>query len=63
MVEQFDRLAETGQAPKFVERLAAGDDVTSVSLDLGYRSPSAFIAMFKRVLGATPGRYVRGLEG
>jgi AraC-like DNA-binding protein len=43
-----------------IERLAAGDDVTSVSLDLGYRSPSAFIAMFKRVLGETPGRYVRG---
>jgi AraC-like DNA-binding protein/mannose-6-phosphate isomerase-like protein (cupin superfamily) len=45
------------------ERLAAGDDVTSVSLDLGYRSPSAFIAMFKRVLGETPGRYVRGAQG
>jgi len=43
-----------------IERLAAGDDVTAVSLDLGYRSPSAFIAMFKRVLGETPGRYVRG---
>jgi len=42
-----------------IERLAAGQDVTSVSLDLGYRSPSAFIAMFKRVLGETPGRYVR----
>lgn len=42
-----------------IERLAAGHDVTSVSLDLGYHSPSAFIAMFKRVLGETPGRYVQ----
>lgn len=40
-----------------IERLAAGDDVTSVALDVGYHSPSAFIAMFKRVLGESPGRY------
>ena len=43
---------------KAIERLAGGEDVTSVALDLGYRSPSAFIAMFKRVLGETPGRYM-----
>jgi len=42
-----------------IERLAAHDDVTSVALDLGYGSPSAFIAMFKRSLGETPGRFVR----
>lgn len=42
-----------------MERLAGGDDVTAVALDLGYRSPSAFIAMFKRVLGESPGRYFR----
>ena len=38
-------------------RLAAGQPVTTVALDLGYESPSAFIAMFKRALGETPGRY------
>jgi AraC-like DNA-binding protein len=42
-----------------IERLAAAADVTSVALDLGYGSPSAFIAMFKRTLGETPGRFVR----
>jgi AraC-like DNA-binding protein len=40
-----------------LERLAAGDAVTTVALDLGYESPSAFIAMFRRALGVSPGRY------
>lgn len=40
-----------------LERLAAGDPVTTVALDLGYDSPSAFISMFRSRLGATPGRY------
>jgi AraC-like DNA-binding protein/mannose-6-phosphate isomerase-like protein (cupin superfamily) len=38
-------------------RLAAGDPVTTVALDLGYDSLSAFIAMFRRATGTTPGRY------
>ena len=37
--------------------LAAGQSVTTVALDVGYDTPSAFIAMFRRNLGATPGRY------
>jgi AraC-like DNA-binding protein len=37
--------------------LAAGRPVTAVALDVGYDSPSAFIAMFKRTLGTTPRRY------
>jgi AraC-like DNA-binding protein len=36
--------------------LASGDSVTSVALDVGYASTSAFIAMFKRELGTTPRR-------
>jgi len=40
-----------------VARLGEGDPVTSVAYDLGYDSPSAFIAMFRRNLGRTPGRY------
>jgi AraC-like DNA-binding protein len=43
-----------------LERLAAGDPVTTVALDLGYDSPSAFITMFRSRLGATPGRYFGG---
>lgn len=38
-------------------RLASGDSVTDVAFDLGYASQSAFIAMFRRTLGKTPGRY------
>lgn len=38
-------------------RLAAGEAVTTVALDLGYDSVSAFIAMFRRATGTTPSRY------
>jgi len=38
-------------------RLGAGKAVTNVALDLGYESPSAFTAMFRRSLGVTPSRY------
>ena len=42
-----------------IGRLAEGQAVTSVALDLGYESPSAFVAMFRRELGAPPTRYLR----
>lgn len=37
--------------------LASGESVTNVALEAGYESTSAFIAMFKKALGVTPGRY------
>lgn len=40
-----------------LERLATGEQVTTVALDLGYDGPSAFITMFRSRLGTTPGRY------
>ncbi|NMY88037.1 helix-turn-helix transcriptional regulator [Pseudomonas oryzihabitans] len=39
-------------------RLAAGEPVTRVALDLGYASPSAFTRMFRRVLGVSPSEYL-----
>lgn len=42
-----------------IERLQRGDPVTTVALDLGYDSPSAFGSMFKRALGCAPGTYSR----
>lgn len=45
-----------------LELLAAGQAVTTIALDLGYDNVSAFIAMFKRVMGVTPGRYGEGRE-
>lgn len=40
-----------------LQRLASGQSVTNVAMDLGYESTSAFIAMFRRMLGTTPARY------
>ena len=37
--------------------LAGGSTVTAVALEVGYESPSAFVAAFKRFFGATPARY------
>ncbi|MBI4045544.1 MAG: helix-turn-helix transcriptional regulator [Devosia nanyangense] len=41
-------------------RLADGEAVTSVALDLGYESVAAFTTMFKRMLGAPPRGYFEG---
>ncbi len=40
-----------------LRRLAMNEPVTAVAIELGYDSPSAFISMFKKALGQTPGRY------
>jgi len=40
-----------------LRRLAEGQAVTNVALDLGYQSPSAFTNMFRRALGRAPTRY------
>ncbi|WP_233149407.1 AraC family transcriptional regulator [Herbaspirillum camelliae] len=41
-----------------LELLAAGAAVTHIALELGYDSASAFIALFRRTFGTTPGRYL-----
>jgi AraC-like DNA-binding protein len=42
-----------------IDRLGQGQSVTRVALDMGYRSSSAFIAMFRRSLGAAPSRFLQ----
>jgi AraC-like DNA-binding protein len=42
-----------------IDRLSQGQSVTQVTFDLGYSSASAFIYMFRRKLGVTPGEYLR----
>lgn len=42
-----------------IDRLGQGQPVTKVALDMGYRSSSAFIAMFRRSLGKSPSRYMK----
>ena len=37
--------------------LAAGENVTTAALEVGYDSTSAFISAFKLAVGTTPGRY------
>lgn len=41
-----------------IQMLAVGTPVTTIALDLGYDSPSAFTAMFRRQLGTTPSRFL-----
>lgn len=62
-------IAETGMPPsrwlrharilQAVSELAAGKKVSSVALDLGYESPSAFTYMFRSALGMSPRRFLR----
>jgi len=40
-----------------LKRLGKKESVTAVAIDLGYDSPSAFISMFKKALGKSPGQY------
>jgi len=44
-------------------RLAAGERVTTVALDLGYGAPAAFTAMFRQVVGVSPQAWRANAEG
>ncbi|WP_111495077.1 AraC family transcriptional regulator [Marinobacter bohaiensis] len=48
---------------KAMPRLEAGDKVEAIALELGYASASAFIAMFRRLMGVTPDEYRRTVAG
>jgi AraC-like DNA-binding protein len=40
-------------------RLASGEAITSIALDLGYETPGAFTNVFRRFMGAPPSDYFR----
>jgi AraC-like DNA-binding protein/quercetin dioxygenase-like cupin family protein len=40
-----------------LQRMATGESVQAVALDLGYETASSFITMFKKTVGKSPGRY------
>jgi AraC-like DNA-binding protein len=42
-----------------LQLLAEGEAVAEVANAVGYESPSAFVAAFRRALGTTPGRYFK----
>ncbi len=46
-----------------MRRLAEGQSVTSIAFDIGYDSPSAFVQMFKKVIGQTPARFRSAAPG
>ncbi|HMN71120.1 MAG TPA: helix-turn-helix transcriptional regulator [Rhodoblastus sp.] len=45
---------------KAIELLGGGMNITSIAMELGYGSPSAFIYAFRTTLGVSPQGYMRG---
>jgi AraC-like DNA-binding protein len=54
----FGRWRERARIAEALARLAEGDSVQRVAHALGYESPSAFTAMFRRRLGQPPQHYL-----
>lgn len=54
---QFSDWVRRARLMAALARLAQGESVLRVSLDLGYESHSAFSAMFRRILGVAPSDY------
>lgn len=54
----FGRWRQQFQVMFAIERLTEGASVQTVSFDLGYESASAFITMFKKVMGQPPGQFL-----
>ncbi len=53
----FSEWVRRARLMEALNRLAQGQSVLRVALDLGYESHSAFSAMFRRILGASPSDY------
>lgn len=53
----FGRWRQQARFLEAIRLIGEGRDVTAVALRVGYRSPSAFVAAFKKCLGKTPGQY------
>lgn len=47
------------QLQEAIKRLDEGQQVTRIAFDLGYQSLSAFIEMFRKEMGVSPGCYAR----
>lgn len=53
----FGRWQQQARLLCALQILAAGESVTCAALEVGFRTPSAFITMFRRAMGTTPARY------
>ena len=58
----FRRWRQQLQLIVALQLLIGGSSVQKVAGELGYDSTNAFITMFKKALGNTPGRYLASLE-
>lgn len=58
----FARWKQQARLLESIRRLAGGVSVTTVAVDLGYESPSAFSTMFRRALGIAPRDFVAQLN-
>lgn len=47
---------------KAIELLVSGNSVKAVSFSLGYRQPSAFVQMFRGIMGVTPGSWIQSMN-
>ena len=46
-----------------LDRLAKGESVTTIALDVGYNTPSGFITAFRQSFGKTPAAYFKDIPG
>lgn len=51
----FGRWRQQARLLRALERLATGEKVIDVAVELGYESPSAFASMFRKQFRETPG--------
>jgi transcriptional regulator GlxA family with amidase domain len=47
---------------KAVELLVSGRSVKETGFAIGYRQPTAFVEMFRGILGTTPGAWIHALQ-
>lgn len=55
----FARWKQQARLLESIRRLAEGIPITTVAIDLGYESPSAFSTMFRRSLGIAPRAFIK----
>jgi len=58
----FARWKQQARLLESIRRLAEGMPVTTVAMDLGYESASAFSTMFRRSLGIAPRAFTAGMK-
>jgi len=59
----FGRWRALARLQAAIPALASGEPVANVSRRVGYETPSAFVAAFRRETGMTPGAYFRSVTG